>query len=157
MASRSRACGGRGEVKDELVAVVHEARAVNRLVMSDGEWLRQPGGRADRVGVDGNRLDPVERVLEVEDAGAPPAPRRAPSGIGRLAADVQEQRTNRVEHVARGQDPPSGPLEILAARQSVVVRPVRDAQIAGGDVTMVCTEADDSCGRMSRQLPWKKR
>ena len=43
MASRSRRrAAGRGEVKDELVAVVHEARAVNRLVMSDGEWLRQP-------------------------------------------------------------------------------------------------------------------
>jgi hypothetical protein len=97
--------------------------------MSDGEWLRQPGSRADRVGVGGNRLDPVERVLEVEVRARRLRHVERRPGIGRLAADVQEQRTNRVEHVARGLDPPSGPLEILAAGQSVVVRPVRDAQI----------------------------
>ena len=49
-------------------------------------------------------------------------------GIGRLAADVQEQRTNRVEHVARGSGSTVRSTRYLLRGNVVGVR--RDAQIA---------------------------
>ena len=66
--------------------------AVDRLVVSDREVARQPGGGAGGVAVDGDRLDPVDDVLQLQVR-----PRRLRHvergpGIGGLGADVQEQR-----------------------------------------------------------------
>src|SRR6185369_8517001 len=51
----------RREVKDELVAVVDEPLAVDRLVVPDGEVFFEPRAHAGGVTVDRNRLHPVDR------------------------------------------------------------------------------------------------
>ena len=83
------------EVKDELVAVVDEAVAVDRLVVADVEVPVEAGGGAGRVAVDGDRLDPVNRVLQLQ---VPPRRlrdvERRPR-VGRLGADVEEERAAR--------------------------------------------------------------
>src|SRR5262249_19368711 len=53
---RRRAFGR--EVEDELVAVVQEPIAVDRLVVPDGEVAREPRRRARGGAVDRDRLDP---------------------------------------------------------------------------------------------------
>src|SRR5579863_2243060 len=50
----------RREVKNELVAVVDEPIAVDRLVMPDCQIARQPGGGPGRVPIDRDRFDPVD-------------------------------------------------------------------------------------------------
>src|SRR5262245_14101390 len=80
------------EVKDELVTVVDETIAVDGLVVAYRHVAIESGRPACRRSVDGNRLDPVDRVLELE---IPPGHLRdleRNPGIGGLGADVQEQR-----------------------------------------------------------------
>src|SRR4051794_39794920 len=57
---------GRGEVEYELLTVVEEPLAVDRLVMPDRQVARQGGGGARQMAIDGNRLDPVDDVLQPE-------------------------------------------------------------------------------------------
>ena len=54
----------RGEVEDELVAVVDEAPAVDRLVVTDGQVVVEVGAGAGERLLDRDRLDPVDRVLQ---------------------------------------------------------------------------------------------
>src|SRR5207245_7866957 len=56
----------RREMKDELVAVVQEAVAVDWLVMPDRQIARQSRGSARRRAVDRDRLDPMDDVLQPE-------------------------------------------------------------------------------------------
>ena len=121
----------RREVEDELVAVVQEARAVDRLVVTDRQVALQARGEAGRVLVDGDRLDPVDGVLQVEAL-----PRRLGDvhrrpGIGGLGAEVQEQRAFRLQHARRSRRPGFGPLQVFRTRKAVVVRAVFDAEVVG--------------------------
>src|SRR5262245_20454127 len=59
---------GVGEVEDELVAVVQIAIAVDRLVMPDRQIALETGSGTGRTAFDGNRLDPMNDVLEAEMA-----------------------------------------------------------------------------------------
>src|SRR5207249_4344384 len=52
------------QVEHELVAIVQEAVAVDRLVVADREVARQAGGEAGRLALDGDRLDPMNDVLQ---------------------------------------------------------------------------------------------
>src|SRR3954453_18773534 len=54
------------EMKDELVAVVHEARAVDRLVVTDRNVLVERNSRSGCVLFNRDGLDPVDRVLELQ-------------------------------------------------------------------------------------------
>jgi len=57
---------GRPEVEHELVAVVQEPIAVDRLVVSNGQVGLQASRRTRRSVVDGDGLDPVHDVLQPE-------------------------------------------------------------------------------------------
>src|SRR5205823_844933 len=61
-----RSASARTEMKDELVAVVDEAIAVDRLVVPDIHVAIEPRRCAGGVAIDRDRLDPVDRVLELQ-------------------------------------------------------------------------------------------
>ena len=62
--SIDRRVARRGEVEDELVAVVDEAAAVDRLVVTDRQVVVEVGAGAGERLLDRDRLDPVNRVLQ---------------------------------------------------------------------------------------------
>ena len=91
MAVRSSAVAVAREMEDVLVTIVDESRAVDGLVVTDGQIAvqrRAAGGLA----IDGDRLDPVDRVLEGEHPAGHPCDVEAGPGIGWLRADVEEER-----------------------------------------------------------------
>ena len=119
------------EMEDELVAVVEEALAVDRLVVADGQIVLEPGARAGERLLDGDRLDPVDGVLQLQMR-----PRRLRHverrpRVGRLGADVQEQRAV----LRRAPAPPVRPTHRstpdTATRHRVVVGAVADAEVVG--------------------------
>ena len=119
----------RREVKDEFLTVVQEPVTVDRLVVADREVPRQPGRGARRVFLDGDRLHPVDGVLQPQMR-----PRRLRHverrpRIARLRADVEEQRAVRRQHARRRGDPPVGPLEVVALRHLVAIAVVFDAEV----------------------------
>ena len=119
----------RGEVKDELVAIVDEAVAVDRLVVADGKIAREAGGRAGRFSIDGDRLDPVNDVLhpQVRPDGLRDVERRP--RISRLGAHVEEERAVGPEHPRGRRHPAVGPFEICRRRKRVLVAAVLNAQV----------------------------
>ena len=119
----------RREMKDELVAVVQEAVAVDRLVVADGEVARQAGGGAGRLAVDRDRLDPVNDVLEpqVRSRGLRDV-ERCPR-VGWPGADIQKQRAVRLEHPCGRGDPLAGPPQVVSLLERVLVCVVPDAQV----------------------------
>src|SRR5205814_3598194 len=118
----------RREMKDEFVAVVEEAIAVDGLVVTDGEVARQPCGGPGGGSIDGDRLDPMNDVLELQvlTRGLRHIERRP--GIARLAADIEKQRTVWAEYSAGLADPGSGPVEIVGRRQRIAVAAVLNAK-----------------------------
>ena len=96
-----RRAPARREMKHELVAVVEEALAVDWLVVADREVALERGRDAGRVLLDGDRLDPVDGVLQVKvlARGLRDVHRRP--GIRRLGAEIQEQRPLRLEAARR--------------------------------------------------------
>ena len=128
MAVRSSGgASGRREMKNELVTVVDEPVAVDRLVVTD----RQIHSAAC-LAVDRDRLHPVDGVLQFE---VRPRRLRDVEGrprIGGLGSDVQKERPLFVEGAARARHPLTSPLEISLARERVGIRPIADAQVVGG-------------------------
>ena len=136
-----------GQVEDVLVAVVDVAPAVDRLVVACGDALRRrlgvtgtsASGRAGRAfgytlrignpsegalglpGVDGDRLDPVQGVLQREPAPEPLQDLEGPPGLGRFARNVEEQRSAAAQHPVEGVSPRLDPVEVLGSRDLVVV------------------------------------
>ena len=82
----------RREVKNELVAVVEESVAVDRLVVADRQVPGQPGGGAGRRSFDRDRFDPVNQVLEPQVRAHGLGHVECRPRVARLRADVQEQR-----------------------------------------------------------------
>ena len=80
------------ELEHELVAVVDEAGAVDRLVVADREVAVERGAGAGRVPIDGDRLDPVDGVLEGQVAARGLGHVQRRPGIGGLGADIEEER-----------------------------------------------------------------
>ncbi len=119
-----------GEVEHVFVAVVDEAGAVDGLVVADGQVAIQ-GGAAGGVAIDGDRLDPVDGVLESEDPARHPGHVEAGPGIGWLRADVKEERAVGREHAGDRRQPASRPAQVGLPGQRVVVRPVADAEVVG--------------------------
>ena len=116
-------------MKDEFVTIVQKAIAVDRLVVPDGEIARETGGDAGRLAVDRDRFDPVDDVLQpqVGPRGLHDVERRP--GIARLCADVQKQRAIRAQHARGGGNPGVRPVEVVGARQRVLVPVIADAEI----------------------------
>jgi hypothetical protein len=52
-------------MEDELVTVVQESIAVDRLVMADGEVAIEARILAGELALDGNRLNPMDDVLQL--------------------------------------------------------------------------------------------
>ena len=119
----------RGEMKDELLAVVEKAVAVDRLVVADGEILVQPGPDAGGVPIDRDRLDPVDDILEREAPGGLRHVHRGP-GIPGFGAHVQKSDPS-VERPGDRPDPGVGPIQIARAGQRVVIRAIPNTQIVG--------------------------
>src|SRR5262245_62471054 len=118
-----------GEVEHEFVAVVHEAAAVDWLVVADGQVIIEIGAGAGERLLDGDRLDPVNRVLQlqVRSDGLGDINRRP--RVGGLCADIQEQRAVWRENSCHALDPLSRPLEVVATRHGVVVAAIADPQV----------------------------
>ena len=108
------ACGStRREVKDELVAVVDEPIAVDRLVMADRQIAREAGGRAGRLVIDRDGLYPVNDVLHPQmGADSLRNVERRP-WIARFGPHIEEKRAVRPQHTGRGGHPSVRPLEVL--------------------------------------------
>src|SRR6185436_14625425 len=126
-----RRIAARREMEDELVAVVEEALAVDWLVMADGEVALEPGARPGERLLDRNGLDPVNRVLQLEmrTRGLRDVQRRP--RVGRLAADVQEERPLAGQRSRRELYPVARPFQVARARHRVVVGAIPDAQVVG--------------------------
>ena len=117
-----RGLAGPAEMKDELVAVVEKALAVDGLVVADREVVGEAGPRSRQRLLDGDRLDPVNDVLQFEVR---------PDGLGdvergprilRFGADVQKERAVFGQSAPRRLDPVRRPLQILRPRTAVVIR-----------------------------------
>ena len=91
-AAVQRRRGRRREVEHELVAVVEEPRAVDGLVVADGQVAFEAGAGAGQVAIDRDRLHPVDDVLEAQVLARLLRDVERGPGVGWLAADVQEQR-----------------------------------------------------------------
>ena len=116
-AAVERRAPARREVEDELLAVVDEPLAVDRLVVADVQVAGQTGARAGRVLVDRDRLDPVDGVLELQVLARRLGHVQRRPGVGRLGADVQEERSGRVQRLRRRLDPGAGPVQIAVPGQ----------------------------------------
>jgi hypothetical protein len=113
-------------MKDELVAVVDEALAVDGFIVTDREVVFESGPRSGQGLFDRNRLDPVNDVLQFEvGPGGLGHIERGPGILG-LGADVQEQRSVFGERAPRRLDPVGRPFQVLGSRPAVIVRPILD-------------------------------
>ena len=118
-------------MKDELVAVVDEAIAVDRLVVPDIHVAIEPRRCAGGVAIDRDRLDPVDRVLELQVmAGGLGDLERGPR-VGRLRAHIEEQRSGGIQGARRRLDPCVRPVQIPISRKRVVVAAIADAEVIG--------------------------
>ena len=111
LAAERRVAVGR-EMEHELVTVVQEALAVDWLVVADREIVLEPGARARERLLDGDRLDPVDGVLQLQMRTRGLRHVERGPRIGRLAPDVQKQRALLAERSRRQRDPVTCPLEI---------------------------------------------
>ena len=119
------------EVKDELVAVVHEPVAVDRLVVPHGHVTTETRARAGGVVIDRDRLHPVNGVLQLEVAPGHLRHLERHPGIGRFGANVQEQGAARGHRTGDGAQPPVRPVQVVGAGQVVAIAAVPDAQVVG--------------------------
>ena len=127
-----RAAVGR-EMEDELVAVVHEPGAVDWLVVADGDIASSlPPRRRDRLSI---AIDLIQWMVFCSCRCAPGRLRdvhRGP-GIGRLGADVQEQRASRARALGDARcDPHARPLQVSVAWDRVLIGAIADAEVVGG-------------------------
>ena len=118
------------EVKNELVAVVQETIAVDRLVVTDGQIAREPGGSTGRFPVDGDRLDPVNDVLQLEVR----PDRLCDVERGPRVASAWRRRSGRANHSgartrAAAATHELRPLQVVRPRQRVLVLAVVDAEV----------------------------
>ena len=80
------------EVEDELVAVVEKPAAVDRLVVANCQVVLETSPGAGQRLLDGDRLDPVNRVLQVQMRARRLRHVHRRPRVGWLGADVEEQR-----------------------------------------------------------------
>ena len=93
------------EVKDELLAFVQEPRAVDRLVVADGKVAVQPGLASRVAPVDGDRLDPVNGVLQHEVRACGVRDIECGPGFAGRGPHVEKQGTSRSQGASRGAEP----------------------------------------------------
>src|SRR2546425_3453141 len=79
-----------GEMEHELVAVIQEPGALDRLEMAHGDVPVHPGIIADILLLYGDGLDPVDDVLEVETLPHFQGDLERDPGVRGLAPDVQK-------------------------------------------------------------------
>ena len=118
-----------GEMEHELVAVVEEPSAVDRLVVADRQVVVEPGPAARQRLFDRDRLDPVNGVLELEMRPSSLRDVHRRPRIGRLGAHVQEQRSVRGQGARGALAPIHRSTPGTVARHGVVVGAVLDAEV----------------------------
>ena len=105
----------RREMEDELVAVVQEAVAVDRLVVPHGQVALEIRRGARRGAVDRDRLHPVDDVLQPEVRARRLRHIERRPRVARLGAHVEEERAVGPEHARGRLHPPRRPVEIFDA------------------------------------------
>ncbi len=136
-----------GEVKDELVAVVDEPRAIDGLVVAERQVPVDPRRAPHGVPVDRDGFHPVQRVLQLQ---VRPRRQRDVDGrprVGRTCADVEKERPVGREHPRGGLHPLAGPLQVPLAGQGVRVCAVANTQV----VRRRRDDGTDRAGRERRQ------
>jgi hypothetical protein len=121
-----------GEVEDVLLGAVDVPGRLDRLVVTEREVGGDPGRPARRGAVDGDRLHPVEHVLEDEPARDLPRDVPGEPRVGGRAADVEEERAPLGEDPPDGVPEPPDPEEVLLSRPVVAVEGVADPQVVRG-------------------------
>lgn len=120
---------GFGKVEHVFVAVVDVALGIDRLEMSGGNGFAD--GRSD-----GDRFDPVKRVLQNEQGLRPIGEREdelvGEEGIGWSGTDVEEKRRVIRHHALYFRCPGFAPGEKFIARGGVLESRVVDSQIIWG-------------------------
>ncbi len=129
---------GLGEVEDELVAVVEEAGGVDRLEVPDRDRIRPLRLHRDR-------LDPVDRVLEMEERPQGKGEFVRDPRVLRGRADVEEKGASRLQEPFHFAAPFERPGEVVLRGEVVLVTAVGDAEIVGREVT---TRSTDSSGSL---------
>lgn len=127
-AAIQRDIAGFGEVKHVFVAVVHVSLGIDRFEMPSGNWIAIHGG-------DGDRFDPVKRVLQNEQ-GIQPIGEGENELVGEqwirwCGTDVEEKRRVFRHHAVHLCGPRFAPSEKFIARSGVFERGVVDPQIVG--------------------------
>ena len=112
------------------MAVVDEPLAVDRLVMADGQVPFERDGRADRVLVDRDRLDPVQCVLERGGASSRScATSIAAHGSEGIAPTFRNSEPRGSQDGARRRDPAVGPGQVVAPGKGVVIGAIPHAEV----------------------------
>ena len=119
----------RREMEHELVAIVEEPLAVDRLVMADGQVLLETGSRAGQRLFNRDRFDPMDRVLKLQMRARGLRHIERGPRVGRLTADVQKKGAFVGERPRRQLHPLAGPFQVGRTRHRVVVGAVADAEI----------------------------
>src|SRR5687767_9430665 len=116
-------------MEDELVAVVQKPPAVDRFVVADGQVVGKSRARASERLLDRDRLDPVNRVLQLQMRARRLSHVKCRPWIRRLGPDVQKQRPVRRQSLRRPADPFGGPFQVAVVRERILVGPVPDAEV----------------------------
>jgi len=118
-----RPAAGR-EMKNELVAVIHEPVAVDRLVVADGHVVIEADARSDRGLIDRDRLHPVNGVLQQKVAARHLGDFERDPWVRGFGADVEEERRLRGHGPGDRPQPLLGPVQVVPARDVIPVRTV---------------------------------
>ncbi len=119
------------EVKDVLLGAVKEATRGDRLVMSHGEIARERGPRARERSLDGDRLYPMNDVLQDELLTALARDVERKPRVCRWTAHIEEERPPRSEYPADTRRDGADPVEVLRSGFPVVVLAVRLTEVVG--------------------------
>jgi len=118
-------------VENVLLRAVHVALRTQRLIVTEREVARETGGAARRGAVDGDRLHPVEDVLQHEPARDFPRDVPGKPRVGRRSAHVEEERAPVREDVPDRFPDVADPAEVLPSRPVVSVRGIADPEVVG--------------------------
>src|SRR5262249_24484599 len=119
----------RGEVEDDLLAVVQEPVVVVWFVVPYREILFKFCPCARQHLLDRNRLDPMDGVLQPEVGACRLCDVERRPRVRRFAADVEKQRSGSRKLRRRPPDPVASPIEIPRPWHRVVIGPIPDAEV----------------------------
>src|SRR3954468_9366183 len=97
--------------------------------MSHGDIAVEIGRRTGRVTIDGDRLDPMDGVLQLQMRTRCLRDIQRGPGVGGFCADVQKEGTVWFQNALYSSNPFGRPLQIALAGQGVVIGAIANAKI----------------------------